>query len=124
MTHVHIVLYMPPKLCLHLYIQCMFIFRLQLGNLGFVSGINCLFVFRVSETLKLTDPDLIQMDEFKNEQLLSITINLLLFIRSQVPVTKKLFQSCEFTQKKKSKKTQTCEVSLAPSYVRGYSCNT
>ncbi|XP_018554237.1 tripartite motif-containing protein 16 [Lates calcarifer] len=48
---------------------------------------------RVSETLKLTDPDLIQMDEFKNEQLLSITINLLLFIRSQVPVTKKLFQS-------------------------------
>ncbi|XP_023281812.1 E3 ubiquitin-protein ligase TRIM39-like [Seriola lalandi dorsalis] len=48
---------------------------------------------RISETLKLTDPDLIQMDEFKNEQLLSLTINLLLFIRSQVPVTKKLFQS-------------------------------
>ncbi len=35
------------------------------------------------------------MDEFKNEQLLGLTINLLLFIRSQVPVTKKLFQSCE-----------------------------
>ncbi|XP_042254225.1 E3 ubiquitin-protein ligase TRIM39 isoform X2 [Thunnus albacares] len=48
---------------------------------------------RISETLKLTDPDLIQLDEFKNEQLLSLTINLLLFIRSQVPVTKKLFQS-------------------------------
>ncbi|KAM3591365.1 uncharacterized protein V6R79_000764 [Siganus canaliculatus] len=48
---------------------------------------------RISETLKLTDPDLIQMDEFKSEQLLSLTINLLLFIRSQVPVTKKLFQS-------------------------------
>ncbi|XP_040885201.1 zinc-binding protein A33 [Toxotes jaculatrix] len=48
---------------------------------------------RISETLKLTDPDLIQVDEFKNEQLLSLTINLLLFIRSQVPVTKKLFQS-------------------------------
>ncbi|XP_041670931.1 E3 ubiquitin-protein ligase TRIM39 [Cheilinus undulatus] len=48
---------------------------------------------RISETLKLSDPDLIQMDEFKNEQLLSLTINLLLFIRSQVPVTKKLFQS-------------------------------
>lgn len=47
------------------------------------------------ETLKLTDPELIQMDEFKNEQLLCLTINLLLFIRSQVPVTKKLFQSCE-----------------------------
>ncbi|KAG7227924.1 hypothetical protein INR49_013718 [Caranx melampygus] len=45
---------------------------------------------RIHETLKLTDPDLIQMDEFKNEQLLSLTINLLLFIRSQVPVTKKL----------------------------------
>ncbi|CAJ1081019.1 E3 ubiquitin-protein ligase TRIM39 isoform X2 [Xyrichtys novacula] len=48
---------------------------------------------RISETLRLTDPDLIQMDEFKNQQLLSLTINLLLFIRSQVPVTKKLFQS-------------------------------
>nr|XP_020506849.1 E3 ubiquitin-protein ligase TRIM39-like [Labrus bergylta] len=48
---------------------------------------------RIFEILKLTDPDLIQMDEFKNEQLLSLTINLLLFIRSQVPVTKKLFQS-------------------------------
>ncbi|XP_054455533.1 E3 ubiquitin-protein ligase TRIM21 [Anoplopoma fimbria] len=48
---------------------------------------------RIFETLKLTDPDLIQMDEFKNEQLLSLTINLLLFIRSQVPVTKKLFQT-------------------------------
>ncbi|XP_029934228.1 E3 ubiquitin-protein ligase TRIM39 [Myripristis murdjan] len=48
---------------------------------------------RISETLKLTDPDLIHTDQFKNEQLLSLTINLLLFIRSQVPVTKKLFQS-------------------------------
>ncbi|XP_039990259.1 probable E3 ubiquitin-protein ligase TRIML1 isoform X1 [Xiphias gladius] len=48
---------------------------------------------RISETLKVTHPDLIQMDEFKNEQLLSLTINLLLLIRSQVPVTKKLFQS-------------------------------
>uniref|UniRef100_W5L621 Si:ch211-28p3.4 n=1 Tax=Astyanax mexicanus TaxID=7994 RepID=W5L621_ASTMX len=49
----------------------------------------------VTETLKITDPELIQMDEFKNEQLLSLTINLLLFIRSQVPVTKKLFQSAQ-----------------------------
>uniref|UniRef100_A0A671WW51 Si:ch211-28p3.4 n=2 Tax=Sparus aurata TaxID=8175 RepID=A0A671WW51_SPAAU len=48
---------------------------------------------RISETLKATDPDLIQVDDFKNKQLLSLTINLLLFIRSQVPVTKKLFQS-------------------------------
>ncbi|KAF7705376.1 zinc-binding protein A33 isoform X1 [Silurus meridionalis] len=48
---------------------------------------------RIMETLKMTDPECIQMDEFKNEQLLSLTINLLLFIRSQVPVTKKLFQS-------------------------------
>ncbi|XP_034564279.1 zinc-binding protein A33 [Notolabrus celidotus] len=48
---------------------------------------------RITETLKLTDPDLIQMDEFKSEQLLSLTISLLLFIRSQVPVTKKLLQS-------------------------------
>ncbi|KAF0025463.1 hypothetical protein F2P81_022344 [Scophthalmus maximus] len=48
---------------------------------------------RISETLKSTDPDLIRTDEFRNEQLLSLTINLLLFIRSQVPVTKKLFQS-------------------------------
>ncbi|XP_065118739.2 probable E3 ubiquitin-protein ligase TRIML1 isoform X2 [Paramisgurnus dabryanus] len=48
---------------------------------------------RIMETLKMTDPEFIQMDEFKNKQLLSLTINLLLFIRSQVPVTKKLFQS-------------------------------
>lgn len=47
------------------------------------------------ETLNVTDPKCIQMDEFKNEQLLSLTVNLLLFIRSQVPVTKKLFQSCK-----------------------------
>ncbi|GAA6067213.1 zinc-binding protein A33 [Tachysurus ichikawai] len=33
------------------------------------------------------------MDEFKNEQLLCLTINLLLFIHSQVSVTKKLFQT-------------------------------
>lgn len=50
------------------------------------------------ETLKLTDPDLIQVDDIRNEQLLSLTVNLLLFIRSQVPVTKKLFQSCEFRE--------------------------
>ncbi|KAL3051496.1 hypothetical protein OYC64_001694 [Pagothenia borchgrevinki] len=48
---------------------------------------------KISETLKRTDPDRIQMDELKCGQLLSLTINLLLFIRSQVPVTKKLFQT-------------------------------
>ncbi|XP_012669960.1 zinc-binding protein A33 isoform X2 [Clupea harengus] len=48
---------------------------------------------RIADMLKQTDPELIHMDEFKNEQLFSLTINLLLFIRSQVPVTKKLFQS-------------------------------
>ncbi|XP_032358845.1 E3 ubiquitin-protein ligase TRIM39 [Etheostoma spectabile] len=48
---------------------------------------------RISDTLKRTDPDLIHIDAFKNEQLLSLTINLLLFIQSQVPVTKKLFQT-------------------------------
>ncbi|XP_028844245.1 E3 ubiquitin-protein ligase TRIM39 [Denticeps clupeoides] len=49
--------------------------------------------FRIAATLKQTDPELVQIDEFKNEQILSLTVNLLLFIRSQVPVTKKLFQS-------------------------------
>ncbi|KAF5896513.1 zinc-binding protein A33-like [Clarias magur] len=48
---------------------------------------------RIMEALKMIDPEHIQMDEFKNKQLLSLTLNLLLFIRSQVPVTKKLFQS-------------------------------
>ncbi|XP_029954772.1 E3 ubiquitin-protein ligase TRIM39 [Salarias fasciatus] len=48
---------------------------------------------RISETLRLTDPDLIHMDDFKNEQLLSLAVNLLVFIRSQVPVAKKLLQS-------------------------------
>jgi len=71
-----------------------------LHNTSFLSGmfifLHIFFlVYRIMETLKLTDPELIQMDEFKSEQLLCLTINLLLFIRSQVPVTKKLFQSCE-----------------------------
>lgn len=57
-----------------------------------------LSAIRMFETLKLTDPDLIQVDDIRNEQLLSLTVNLLLFIRSQVPVTKKLFQSCEFRE--------------------------
>ncbi|TRY60328.1 hypothetical protein DNTS_013662 [Danionella cerebrum] len=48
---------------------------------------------RIAETLEKTDPELMRMDEFKNEQLFGLTINLLLFIRSQVPVTKKLFQT-------------------------------
>ncbi|KAM6897405.1 LOW QUALITY PROTEIN: zinc-binding protein A33 [Xenentodon cancila] len=54
--------------------------------------VNTKNIIRIQLSL-LTDPDLIQTDDFKNDQLLSITINLLLFIRSQVPVTKKLFQS-------------------------------
>ncbi|XP_045924667.1 E3 ubiquitin-protein ligase TRIM39 [Micropterus dolomieu] len=62
----------------------------ELSNSG---AQNAVTEKRISETLKLTDPDLIQMDDFKSEQLLSLTINLLLFIRSQVPVTKKLLQS-------------------------------
>ncbi|XP_074475488.1 E3 ubiquitin-protein ligase TRIM21 isoform X2 [Sebastes fasciatus] len=62
----------------------------ELSNIG---AQNAETQKRISETLKLTDPELIQMDEFKSEQLLCLTINLLLFIRSQVPVTKKLFQT-------------------------------
>ncbi|XP_028331638.1 probable E3 ubiquitin-protein ligase TRIML1 isoform X2 [Gouania willdenowi] len=48
---------------------------------------------RISESLKKSDPDLIQTDDFRNQQLLSLTINLLLFIRSQIPISKKLFQT-------------------------------
>lgn len=50
-------------------------------------------VYRLMETLKKTDPELIQMNEFNNEQLLGLTINLPLLIRFQVHVTKILFQS-------------------------------
>ncbi|KAI1887210.1 hypothetical protein AGOR_G00203820 [Albula goreensis] len=48
---------------------------------------------RIEEVLKVSDPDLVQLDEFKADQLLSLANNLLVFIRSQTPVTKKLFQS-------------------------------
>ncbi|KAJ8386568.1 hypothetical protein AAFF_G00168940 [Aldrovandia affinis] len=48
---------------------------------------------RIEEVLKVSDPDLVQLDKFKADQLLGLSNNLLLFIRSQTPVTKKLFQS-------------------------------
>ncbi|XP_061086396.1 E3 ubiquitin-protein ligase TRIM39 [Conger conger] len=48
---------------------------------------------RIAEVLKVSDPDQIQLDEFKADQLLGSANNLLLFIRSQIPVTKKLFKS-------------------------------
>ncbi|XP_064177309.1 zinc-binding protein A33 [Anguilla rostrata] len=48
---------------------------------------------RIAEVLKVIDPDQFQLDVFKAEQLLSSANNLLLFIRAQIPVTKKLFKS-------------------------------
>ncbi|KAJ8365191.1 hypothetical protein SKAU_G00140220 [Synaphobranchus kaupii] len=48
---------------------------------------------RITEVLKVSDPEQVQLDEFKADQLLSLANNLLLFIRAQIPVTKKLFKS-------------------------------
>ncbi|XP_036400248.1 E3 ubiquitin-protein ligase TRIM39 [Megalops cyprinoides] len=48
---------------------------------------------RVVEVLKASDPDQVHLDEFKADQLLALTNNLLLFIRSQTPTSRKLLQS-------------------------------
>lgn len=73
------------------FTQSFRILTLIFSSFHFLNLLSC----RIMETLKATDPESFQMDKFKNEQLLCLTINLLLFIRSQVPVTKKLFQSCK-----------------------------
>ncbi|XP_023652755.2 probable E3 ubiquitin-protein ligase TRIML1 [Paramormyrops kingsleyae] len=48
---------------------------------------------RLADVLKVCDPDLVRLDEFKADQVLGMANNLLLFIRSQTPVTSKLLQS-------------------------------
>ncbi|XP_067242211.1 E3 ubiquitin-protein ligase TRIM39 [Chanodichthys erythropterus] len=48
---------------------------------------------RVQELLTATDPGLIKLDETKSDQLLDLTNNLLLFIRSQIPIAKRLLKS-------------------------------
>ncbi|XP_039528673.1 E3 ubiquitin-protein ligase TRIM39 [Pimephales promelas] len=47
---------------------------------------------RVLELLTATNPGLIKLDEAKSDQLLGVTNNLLLFIRSQVPIAKRLLK--------------------------------
>ncbi|KAG9274872.1 E3 ubiquitin-protein ligase TRIM39 isoform X1 [Astyanax mexicanus] len=49
---------------------------------------------RVEELLIVTDPSLVKLDEVKAEQILDLTNNLLLFIRSQTPIAKRLLKSC------------------------------
>ncbi|XP_072533464.1 E3 ubiquitin-protein ligase TRIM21 isoform X2 [Salminus brasiliensis] len=49
---------------------------------------------RVEDLLRVTDPGLVRLDEVKAEQMLDLTNNLLLFIRSQTPVAKRLLKSC------------------------------
>ncbi|KAI4889255.1 hypothetical protein NFI96_009414 [Prochilodus magdalenae] len=49
---------------------------------------------RVEDLLKVTDPALVRLDEVKAEQILDLTNNLLLFIRSQTPIVKRLLKSC------------------------------
>ncbi|KAL7889307.1 hypothetical protein AOLI_G00015650 [Acnodon oligacanthus] len=49
---------------------------------------------RVEDLLKGTDPGLVRLDEVKAEQILDRTNNLLLFIRSQTPIVKRLLKSC------------------------------
>ncbi len=62
---------------------------------GVICGADLLSVGRVLELLTATDPGLIKRDEAKSDQLLGLTNNSLLFIRSQIPIAKKLLKSCE-----------------------------
>ncbi|MGH0162647.1 UNVERIFIED_CONTAM: hypothetical protein FKN15_045785 [Acipenser sinensis] len=48
---------------------------------------------RVIEIMNISNPDSVQLDDFKSNQLLSLINNLQLFIRAQIPVTRKVFQS-------------------------------
>ncbi|MGH0127381.1 UNVERIFIED_CONTAM: hypothetical protein FKN15_077533 [Acipenser sinensis] len=48
---------------------------------------------RVIEVMNISNPDSVQLDDFKSSQLLSLINNLQLFIRAQIPVTRKVFQS-------------------------------
>ena len=49
------------------------------------------------ELLNTTEPSSVKLDEAKAEQILSLTNNMLLLIRSQTPITKTLLRSCQFT---------------------------
>ncbi|XP_056148334.1 E3 ubiquitin-protein ligase TRIM39 [Lampris incognitus] len=48
---------------------------------------------RVKDLLKRSDPSSVNLDEAKADQILSLSNNLLLLIRSQTPITKKLIKS-------------------------------
>ncbi|KAM3863015.1 putative E3 ubiquitin-protein ligase TRIML1 [Diretmus argenteus] len=50
-------------------------------------------VDRAMELLNRTDPGSVSLDEVKADQILSLTNNMLLLIRSQTPITKKLIKS-------------------------------
>nr|XP_055027126.1 E3 ubiquitin-protein ligase TRIM39 [Misgurnus anguillicaudatus] len=52
-----------------------------------------MFDNRVQELLRTTDPGLVKLDEAKADQLLGLTNNLLLFIRSQIPIAKRLLKT-------------------------------
>lgn len=52
---------------------------------------------RVIDLLNRTDPSSVSLDEVKADQILSLTINMLLLISSQTPLMKKLTKSCQFT---------------------------
>lgn len=54
--------------------------------------------YRVLELLNRSDPSSVRLDEAKTEQILSLANNMLLLIRSQTPIIKKLIRSCQFTR--------------------------
>ncbi|CAB1312368.1 unnamed protein product [Coregonus sp. 'balchen'] len=58
------------------------------GNVG-----NCPLSSRVMDLLSRTDPSKVNLDEPKADQILSLTNNMLLLIRSQTPITKRLIKS-------------------------------
>ena len=49
----------------------------------------------MKEVLRGCDPGSIRLDEARAEQILSLTNNLLLLLRSQTPISKRLIRGCE-----------------------------
>nr|XP_015203139.1 PREDICTED: E3 ubiquitin-protein ligase TRIM39-like isoform X1 [Lepisosteus oculatus] len=48
---------------------------------------------RVTAIMNISFPDSIQLDDYKSNQILSLINNLFLFIRAQIPITRKVFES-------------------------------
>lgn len=59
-----------------------------------ISNTSCRSFLRVSDVLNQSDPSSVSLDEAKASQILTLTNNMLLLVRSQTPLMKKLLKSC------------------------------